>query len=107
MAKRGPQKKTPQSVSIRGALPWEDAARLRLIADNIPAMSVAYDEKLICRFANRRFAEFFGHTSDSIVGRHLREVVGDGPYQEIKPAFDRVLSGSRTAYSHTRVMPDT
>jgi diguanylate cyclase (GGDEF)-like protein/PAS domain S-box-containing protein len=107
MAKRGPeQKKTPQSVSVHGALPWEDAARLRLIADNIPAMSVAYDEKLICRFANRRFAEFFDHTSDSIVGRHLREIIGEAPYREVKPAFDRVLAGTRTAYTRKRVMPD-
>jgi PAS domain S-box-containing protein len=99
-------KKAAESVSVHGALPWEDASRLRLIADNIPAMSIAYDEKLICRFANRRFADFFGLTSETIVGRHLREIIGEAPYQEVKPAFDRVLSGTPTSYSRTRVMPD-
>jgi diguanylate cyclase (GGDEF)-like protein/PAS domain S-box-containing protein len=88
------------------AAPADDAAQLRLIADNVPAMSVAYDERLLCTFANRRFAEFFGFTTATIVGRHLREVVGEQPYQEIKPHFDRVLAGERTTYKRIRTMPN-
>ena len=84
--------------------PREDAAQLRLIVDNLPAMSIAYDENLCCLFANRRFAEFFGLTTASIVGRHLREIVGEGPYQEIKPHFDQVLAGRRTTYQRTRIL---
>src|SRR5690349_11077237 len=89
---------------VRRPAPRDDAAELRLIADNVPAMSTAYDEHLICRFANRRFAEFFGLTTQSIVGRHLRQVIGEGPYQEVKPYFERVLAGHRTTYKRTRVM---
>jgi len=81
----------------------EDAAHLRLIADNLPAMTVAYDERLLCTFANRRFAEFFGFTTETIVGRHLREIIGEGPYKEVKPHFDRVLAGRRTTYKRTLV----
>ena len=86
------------------ATPRDDAAQLRLIADNMPAMSIAYDEKLLCLFASQRFAEFFGFTTTSIVGKHLREIIGEGPYQEVKPHFDRVLEGKRTAYQRTRVL---
>jgi len=86
------------------ATPRDDAAQLRLIADNIPAMSIAYDENLRCLFANRRFAEFFGLTSTSIVGKHLREIIGEGPFQEVKRHFDRVLQGHRSAYKRTRVL---
>src|SRR5512146_206908 len=82
----------------------DDAAHLRLIADNVPAMTVAYDERLLCTFANRRFAEFFGFTTESIVGRHVREIVGEEPYKEGKPYFDRVLAGERTTYARTRVL---
>jgi diguanylate cyclase (GGDEF)-like protein/PAS domain S-box-containing protein len=84
--------------------PRDDAQELRLIADNVPAMSTAYDEHLICRFASRRFAEFFGFTTQSIVGKHLRQVIGEAPYREVKPYFDRVLAGHRTTYKRTRVM---
>ena len=82
----------------------EDAAQLRLIADSVPAMSIAYDKNLLCLFANRRFAEFFGFTTSSIVGKHLREIIGEGPYQEIKASFDRVLAGHRATYKRTRVL---
>ena len=84
----------------------DDAAQLRLIADNVPAMSIAYDERLLCTFANRRFAEFFGLTTATIVGRHLREIVGEKAYEEVKPYFDRVLVGERTTYKRIRTMPN-
>ncbi|MBI3525123.1 MAG: diguanylate cyclase [Betaproteobacteria bacterium] len=79
----------------------DDAAQLRLIADNVPSMSIAYDNNLHCLFANRRFAEFFGLTSASIVGKHLSEIIGEAPYREVKPYFDRVLDGHRTTYKRT------
>jgi diguanylate cyclase (GGDEF)-like protein/PAS domain S-box-containing protein len=82
----------------------DDAAQLRLIADNLPAMSIAYDENLRCMFANRRFAEFFGLSTANIVGKHLREIVGEDAYQEVKPYFDQVLEGRPTTYKRTRVL---
>jgi PAS domain S-box-containing protein len=97
-----PQK--PLQATPREALPRDDAAQLRLIADNLPAMSIAYDANLRCLFANRRFAEFFGLTAASIVGKHLREIIGEGPYHAVKPYFDRLLEGHHTTYQRTRVL---
>jgi diguanylate cyclase (GGDEF)-like protein/PAS domain S-box-containing protein len=94
----------PVDVSARGDKPRDDAAQLRLIADNMPAMSSAYDEKLHCLFANRRFAEFFGFTTAGIVGQHLRGIIGEAPYKEVRPHFERVLNGHRATYSRTRVL---
>jgi len=84
----------------------DDAAELRLIADSVPAMTAAFDENLVCRFGNRRYAEFFGLTTRSVVGMHVREITGEAAYQEIRPHFERVLGGERTTYRRTRVMPD-
>ncbi|MHB8668108.1 MAG: PAS domain-containing protein, partial [Burkholderiales bacterium] len=84
----------------------DEAAQLRLIVDNVPAMLIAYDKHLHCLFANRRFAEFFGLTTASIVGKHPREIIGEGPYHEVKSHFDRVLDGHRAAYKRTRVFDD-
>lgn len=83
----------------------ESAAQLRLFADNVPAMSIVYDEKLHCVFANKRFADYFGLTTTSIVGKHLREIVGEEAYREIKVHFDRVLQGYPTGYERTRHLP--
>lgn len=85
-------------------MPRDDAAQLRLIVDSIPAMSIVYDEHLRCRFANRRFAEFFGLTPSSILDRHLSEIIGEAAYQEVKPFFDQVLRGERTTYRRTRIL---
>jgi PAS domain S-box-containing protein len=52
----------------------ESAEKLRLFADNVPAMTVSWDENVICRFANKVFAEFFGLAVEDIVGKHMREV---------------------------------
>jgi len=71
---------------------------LRLFADNVPAMTVSWDERLRCRFVNRRYAEFFGFTVENILGRHLREVVGEDVYREIEPHFARALQGHEVSY---------
>ncbi len=80
----------------------DKAQELRLFTDNAPAMTVSYDQNLRCRFANRRFAEFFGFTVDGIVGKHLREVVGADVYSEIEPHFAQVLQGRPVTYQRTR-----
>jgi diguanylate cyclase (GGDEF)-like protein/PAS domain S-box-containing protein len=80
----------------------ESAEKLRLFADNVPAMTASYNENLQCRFANKAFAEFFGFTVASILGKHLREVVGDEVYREIEGHFAQVLQGHPVTYQRTR-----
>lgn len=88
----------------RRGLRQENPEQLRLIADNVPAMSIAYDEHLRCLFANRRFAEFFGLTTTTIVGKHLRDIIGERAFEEVKPYFDEVLAGRPSRYKRTRIM---
>lgn len=78
--------------------------RLRDIVDKLPAMAIAYDEHLRCVFANRRFAESFGFTTAGILGLHLREIIGEAPYQEVQGYFDQVLAGGRATYARTRLL---
>jgi diguanylate cyclase (GGDEF)-like protein/PAS domain S-box-containing protein len=82
---------------------WAESEQLRLVAD-MPVMLIAYDKNLRCLFASRRFAEFFGLATASTVGKHLREIIGEVPYQEVKPYFDRVLEGHCAIYRRTRVL---
>ena len=79
----------------------DSAEKLRLFADNVPAMTVSYDENQRCRFANKRYADFFGFSPADIVGRHLREVVGEEAYREIEGHFVQVLQGHPVAYQRT------
>jgi diguanylate cyclase (GGDEF)-like protein/PAS domain S-box-containing protein len=76
----------------------ESTEELRLFADNVPAMTVSWDENLRCRFVNRRYAEFFGSTVDRILGKSLPEIVGEGAYREIEGFFARALQGHEVSY---------
>lgn len=78
--------------------------KIRLFADNTPAMTAFFDPKLICSFANKRFARFFGDGFADVVGQHLREIVGATAFQEIEGYFDRALQGYPVTYQRTRQM---
>ena len=80
-----------------------DAAHsLRMFADNIPVMTVSLDVELRCRFANKRFGEFFGVDPAGIVGKHLGEILGDEVYREIEGHFARALLGFPVTYQRIR-----
>ncbi len=79
----------------------DSAESLRLFADNVPAMTVSYDENQRCRFANKRYANFFGFSATDILGKHLREVTGEEAYREIEGYFVRVLQGHPVTFQRT------
>jgi diguanylate cyclase (GGDEF)-like protein/PAS domain S-box-containing protein len=84
----------------------DSAEQLRLFTDNVPAMTVSYDENLHCRFINRRYSDFFGFGAKEIVGKHLREIVGEEAYSEIKGNFAQVLQGHPVTYHRTHKRPN-
>lgn len=55
----------------------EREKQLRMIAENIPAFIFQGDRALRCRFANRRYAEFFGFTPETIVGKSVADILGE------------------------------
>ena len=79
----------------------ESVEQLRLFADNVPALTVSWDENLRCRFANKAFIEFFGLNAGNIIGKHVREVLGEDAYAEIEAYFAQVLQGRPTTYQRT------
>ena len=83
----------------------ESAQQLRLFADNVPAMTSAFDNKLRLLFINKRYVEFFGHGQTDLVGKHLREVVGEKTYGEVQGYFAQVLQGQPVTYERTGKLP--
>jgi len=82
----------------------ESAEKLRLFADNVPVMTVSWDENLRCRFANKVFTGFFGLVLEDIIGKHVREVLGEDVYREIEGHFAQVLQGHPVTYQRTRAL---
>jgi len=88
---------------------WNEA-RLTLlegVADAVPA-ALAYFEAqtLRCQFANRRYAELNGWTSQSILGKTVREAIGDAAWDRIQPDVARVLQGQPSQYTRDATLPD-
>ena len=74
---------------------------LRLLADNVPAMILSVDRNLLCNFANKRYAEFFGVDIADIVGKSLRDIVGPASLPFLERHFNQAFEGRPTVYQRT------
>lgn len=85
----------------------EQAAQLRLVADNVPALIALYDAvDRRCLFANREYARAFGFTELSILGRTLAEIIGAAANTLIEPQVERMLR-ERITVTYERQLPGT
>ena len=74
---------------------------LRTLANNVPVLLAYFDPSMICQFSNTRYAEAFGWTVDSTVGKTSREIVGEEVWRVIEPQVKQVLK-SHVAVSYLR-----
>ena len=73
--------------------------QIRLLADNVPVLIAYFDaENLECLFANRSYAQMWGWNEESIIGRKVRDVIGEEGYQVIGPYIERVVKGEAVTY---------
>ncbi len=76
----------------------ESEERLRLVANNVPALIsyVGRDQRF--RFSNRTYDDWFGIPQERMVGRSVAEVFGEENYARMKPHFERVLAGEEVQF---------
>lgn len=69
------------------------------IADAIPALIAYYSvPDLRCRYANRAYAEYTGHTAESILGLSVQETLGATTWEGIRHDVERAARGQRVKY---------
>jgi diguanylate cyclase (GGDEF)-like protein/PAS domain S-box-containing protein len=71
---------------------------LRQLVDASPAMVSYVDSSGRFRLANRSFENWLGTDRNELYGRHLREVLGDGPYESIRGHMERALQGESVRF---------
>ncbi len=82
-------------------------ALLRLVADSVPALIAYYEVgSLQCRFANRRYSQYNGWTPQGILGKTVREVVGEPAWAAIEPHVRQVIGGQPVRYRREQTLPD-
>jgi len=86
---------------VSGERSQEAEARLAFVADRVPVFIAQLDEQERYVFVNRPYAGYYGRRPENIVGRHLREVVGEQAYAELRPRVQGVFDEGRDAIWET------
>ena len=97
------------SELIREQLLKTDAreSMMRLVADSVPALIAYYEvDTQHCLFANQRYAEYNGWTPQTILGKTVREAIGEAAYAAIGSHVEAALAGKGSTYTREQRLPD-
>jgi diguanylate cyclase (GGDEF)-like protein/PAS domain S-box-containing protein len=72
--------------------------RLRAITDNLPVLITYVDRDERLSFANETARDWYGLDPERVVGMPLRDVVGEGPYEQRRAPLQRALAGERVQF---------
>ncbi len=76
----------------------ESEERLRLVANNVPALISYLDREQRFRFSNRTYDNWFGIPQEQMVGRTVAEVFGEEIHARMQPHLERVLAGEEVEF---------
>jgi PAS domain S-box-containing protein len=71
---------------------------LRLITDNVPALIGYCDREQRYRFVNAAFPAFLGVPREQVLGRTIREQVGERVYVRLRPHIEKALAGETVRF---------
>ncbi|MFP6759767.1 MAG: PAS domain-containing protein [Alphaproteobacteria bacterium] len=74
---------------------------LTKITDALPVLISYVDSDLCYRVCNQAYETWFGITRASIIGRHVKNVVGNAAYDVIRGYVERALTGETVVYEDT------
>ena len=100
----------PTPTAGPGGSPRPDAVavmeRLRLVSDvldRLPAMVAYWDRDCRNVLANSAYKEWFGIEPKDMVGRHIREVLGEPVYRMNLPHIEAALAGREQHFERTLI----
>ncbi|GHD75056.1 diguanylate cyclase domain-containing protein [Vogesella fluminis] len=76
----------------------DSRTRIKMIADNVPAVIAYIDTGLHYRFVNLGYEKWFGWKADTITGSKVSDVLDQQSYAVAQPHFDKVLRGEQSEY---------
>lgn len=62
-------------------------------ADAVPVLISYFDADHVCRFANEHHIDWYGRSPRELVGRHMRDFLGEAAYRTRLPWLERVERG--------------
>jgi diguanylate cyclase (GGDEF)-like protein/PAS domain S-box-containing protein len=79
----------------------ESEERLRLVANNVPALISYVDREQRYRFSNRTYGDWFGIADEQMHGRTVAEVFGEEAYGRMRQNIERVVAGEEVEFEFT------
>jgi PAS domain S-box-containing protein len=79
---------------------------LRSILDAIPSMIGYWNKDLTNRFANRAYKSWFGVEGEEIVGRHIKDLLGEKIFAKDYPFMKAALEGTHQKFERELPMAD-
>ena len=90
----------------RAAQRLADSERfLRTVTDALPEVVTYWTPDMVCRFANRTAARWFGRTPEAMLGNTARSLMQEEDYQGIGPYIAAALAGERVIYERVKPLP--
>ena len=84
----------------------QSETQLRLITDAIPALIAYVDRRQCYQFVNRTYEGWHKQPLTKIIGSHMREVIGEEDYQQIRHYVELALSGQTVNYENEVLSSD-
>ncbi len=79
----------------------ESEHQLRIITNNIPALiSYVNADDLRYLFANKAFAQNFGMATEEIIGKQVKDILGEESFLRALPYINRARSGERVEFEN-------
>lgn len=80
--------------------------QLSAILNNLPSLIGYWDKNLINRFANHAYLPWLGISPQKILGKNIREVLGETLYEQNLPFIEGALRGEEQRFERKLVLPD-
>jgi diguanylate cyclase (GGDEF)-like protein/PAS domain S-box-containing protein len=96
MTRRSVQRTLAAEAALR-----ESEERMRLVADNVPALISYVDREQRYRFSNRTYDDWFGIAHEQMPGRTVAEVFGEDAYARMRPDIERCIAGESVEFEFT------
>ena len=79
---------------------------LRTTMDNAPALMAYVDVDGRYRRVNKAYERWFGLSEEQVLGRHMREIIGEAAWQGVSAYVEQVLAGEWVAFERRISYPD-
>jgi diguanylate cyclase (GGDEF)-like protein/PAS domain S-box-containing protein len=96
MTRRSVQRTEAAEAALR-----ESEERMRLVANNVPALISYVDREQRYRFSNRTYDDWFGIPHEGMQGRTVAEVFGDEAYSRMREDIERCMAGAAVEFEFT------